>query len=1093
MSNCNDIDKILKRGGTGQIERFIEQLDPSNFELQDFDIEDWMLFTFNFAKHVNYFDTNINEVSGNWQDFFNYFNFTDTTIPFRSSRGYQKDKETIKEVLSAYKEEGKLTPHLTLFICFLMLLEESKTRFNKLTKRHLDFYYKEILQVSKRPATPDNVHVIFELAKKSFQQQIEEGTELNAKKDANGKLRIYTTEEELIANKATVASLKTCYYDTTTEEIKASPVAITLDGEKEPLPEEAPYWFPFGYPSNVNDFITLPDANIGFALASPMFALAEGKRTVTITLEFEEEKVVTDYKLDGFNPSDLKNSIHVYGSGSSEWIGPLKLSTSTKPNEGSRVVNNNKLVLVFQLEKEQDAVVNYNNEILLENYNTSDPLFKFQLNTDTEEATAYGFAFHRALTNRNLTKMTVHVAVEEAKNLLLENDNGKLKANKPFYPFTSQPVQQSNFIVNYPEAFSKKWESITVSFDWKNAPEDFKEWYEAYLKPSKSRGKKSTYLAEIQKSTIDEAHLIVEDETYFTAEKSIYHKEEWKAIEEDQVLFSELLDQETEAFLNYECKFSVTNASGYEPETVEGVKLSLNNTFLHELFPRLYALALTSETDVLIPNEPYTPIGEQITINYTAEETRTVVSQVLPVDETTPLLAANTEEAYLEERIRLYHIHPFGQNEEHNYLKTKLQERDIKDQYDSSIVTSHLVPTYCKGGELYIGLEDAEELQNIALLIQVLEGSENPLAPSFEENEKIQWAILCDDKWKSLDDYIISDNTGKFLTSGIIKFSIPREATKTNTRLPMGYHWVRAKMHKNYDTVCKAINIHAQAVLASFEDHDNELSHLEDGIPPNTIKKLITRIPQVKGITQPYTSFDGKPEESDIDFYRRISERLRHKNRAIALWDYEHMILQQFSEIYKVKCLNHTKVATNEATKDNYVAAGEVTLVVIPDTVNKNVFDSFEPRASKGLLNKIEAYINQYNTMHVTAKVINPNYEKVHVRLEAKYKEGLDEIFYSKQIEEDIIKFLSPWAFDSTKAVTFGVALHKSVLVDYLEKLPYVDYLQNVIIEKEGQAIDGVIAPSNPKSILVSAKTHTISTVLTTCKGIKEKPTITCQ
>ena len=114
-------------------------------------------------------------------------------------------------------------------------------------------------------------------------------------------------------------------------------------------------------------------------------------------------------------------------------------------------------------------------------------------------------------------------------------------------------------------------------------------------------------------------------------------------------------------------------------------------------------------------------------------------------------------------------------------------------------------------------------------------------------------------------------------------------------------------------------------------------------------------------------------------------------------------------------------------------------------------------------------------------------------QLEAKYKEGLDEIFYSAQIEEDIIKFLSPWAFDSTKAVTFGVALHKSVLIDYLEKLPYVDYLQNVIIEKEDEVIDGVIAPSNPKSILVSAKKHTISTVLTTCKGIKEKPTITCQ
>ena len=371
MSNCNDIDKILKRGGTGQIDRFIEQLDPSNFELQDFDIEDWMLFTFNFAKHVNYFDSNTNKVIGDWQDFFNYFDFTDTNIPFRNSRDYQKDKETIKEVLEAYKKEGKLTPHLTLFVCFLMLLEESKTRFNKLTKRHLDFYYEEILQVNKRPATPDNVHVIFELAKKSYQQQIEEDTALNAKKDANGKPRIYKTKEELIANKTKVASLKTCYYDTTKEEIKASYVAQTKDGEKEPLPEESPYWFPFGYPSNVDNYTTLPNATVGFALASPMFALSEGQRTVTITLEFEEEKVVTDYKLNGFNPSDLRNSLNVYGSGNTEWVGPIKLTTSNKPNQGTRVVNNNKLILVFQLEKSLEAVVNYNNEVLLATYNNN--------------------------------------------------------------------------------------------------------------------------------------------------------------------------------------------------------------------------------------------------------------------------------------------------------------------------------------------------------------------------------------------------------------------------------------------------------------------------------------------------------------------------------------------------------------------------------------------------------------------------------------------------------------------------------------------------------------------------------------------------
>ena len=173
MGKCNDIDNVLKRNGTGQGERFVEQLDPSLFELNDFDVEDWILFTYNFAKHVHYFDTNNSETTkGDWQEFFNYFDFDDTVIPFRASRAYKRQKEHITEVLASFKKDGTLTSHLTLFVSFLQLLEHSKTRFNGITKRHLDFYYNDILQVDKRAATPDQAHVIFQMPKKFFNKKI---------------------------------------------------------------------------------------------------------------------------------------------------------------------------------------------------------------------------------------------------------------------------------------------------------------------------------------------------------------------------------------------------------------------------------------------------------------------------------------------------------------------------------------------------------------------------------------------------------------------------------------------------------------------------------------------------------------------------------------------------------------------------------------------------------------------------------------------------------------------------------------------------------------------------------------------------------
>ena len=1057
------ISNILKRNGTGQEQRYITALDPDNFELHDFTIEDWILFAYNFSENLQYYSVSNHETpSGNWKNFFK--KITTETLPFRGTREYDKLKEKVAETLEELTKEAKLTPHLTLFVCFLKLLEFSKQRFNQLTKRHLDFYYKEILQVTKKEPIPDQVHVLFELAKKLDSQQIQEGTLLDAKKDALGNPLVYTTKEELIVNKASVATIKTVYNSNTEElkKIKASHAAITKDGLEEPLPEEAPYWYPFGYPSTGKDADELPDAEVGFAIASPVLQLQEGERTVTITIQFGnafESK-------EQFHIEEVLQTIQLFGSGKESWITPT-LTLINGKDKGELTNGFNEMSFTFMLAYDTSALVAYNEEFLLKKYGTTYPLVRFVFDVSED----VGYNFYRCIADNTVTQITVKAEVKGIQSLTVENDNGLVKASKPFYPFTTRPIKESNFKVGYEEAFTKKWTDFTVHVRWKNTPENFKTWYQAYVKPE-SYTSITTYAGELGKA-IDSRQLLITGEADFKAEKRMLHAggEAKETVGEIINLFvKQTIEDEAANEIFYTADITTSNTSNaYGIDKATALQLSLEQSFLHDLYPRYYALAVSSESKTInLPNEPYTPLVETITADYTAEET-------IIVSETT----------IENNRIQLFHEHPFGQNEENYALKKYQQEqKNIRDVFDKDIIQLFLVPRYCLGGHLFIGLENVEVQQNISLLIQVLEGSENPLVESFEENEKVNWSVLCNNKWKSIDNHIISNNTDNFLKSGIITFSVPREATTENTLLPEGYVWLRAQMNKSFEAVCKAMNIHAQAVTAVFENNDNEVSHLKDGLPSGTIKKMVTRIPQIKSVSQPYNAFGGSPEESDDDFYRRISERLRHKNRAITLWDYEHLILQKFPEIYKVKCLNHT-------SKKSFTAAGHVTLVVVPDTVNKNVFDIYQPRVSKATLNSIQAYINSLNSLHVDAEVINPNYEPVSVGLEVKFYEGLDEHFYEEKLKTDITKFLSPWAFDDTKEVTFGVMLHKSVLIDYIEKLSYVDYLQNVTMN--GDAAIHKIVPSNPKSILVSAQEHSVSTVLTTCKGTKKIIEQTCQ
>ncbi|CAM1368102.1 Baseplate J-like protein [Tenacibaculum sediminilitoris] len=1053
------ISNILQRNGTGQELRYIDALNPENFELHDFTIEDWILFAYNFAKKLNYFPTENHEVaSGDWRHFFK--KLTTENIPFRGTREYNKLKESIQATLEGYTEEGKLSPHLTLFVCFLKLLELSKEQFNNLTKRHLDFYYKEILQVQKREPIPDQAHVIFELAKKITDEQIEEGTLLDAKKDSLGNPLVYETEEELIVNKASVGAIKTVYNNNTAElkKIKASEVANTKDGIEEELPEEAPYWYPFGYPVSEKNAAELPDAELGFSIASPMLWLQEGERTVTVTIKFKN-----NFEASSFEVSDLIPTIQLFGSGNEKWIIPT-LTAINHVKEGNLEITN-EVSFTFTLGLDSEALVAYNEEFLLEKYNTSHPLIRFVFDVSNTN----GYDFYRLLAGNTLEKVTIKTNVKGVKSATVENDNGAVRTKKPFHPFTTRPIEGSNFSVDYNEAFSKKWKDFKVNLRWKNTPEDFKVWYQAYVKSS-SYTSINTYKAQLIED-ISSREILVEDENYFKVTKRLLHAagETKETIGKIENLFKKEVDEESEDVF-YTSEFKVENTgNNYEVEKAGPLQLTLEQSFLHELYPKLYALAVSADDkDVNLPNEPYTPLVESISIDYTAEETIVIEEMDLKGN-----------------RIQLFHEHPFGQHEE-NYAEKKYlqEEKEIIDVFDKDTIQTFLVPKYCLGGHLFLGIENLEPQQNLSLLVQVLEGSENPLVESFEENEKIQWSILCNNKWKTLENNIIANDTDNFLKSGIVKFSIPKEATTNNTLLPSGYTWIRAQMHKSYDTVCKAIGVHAQAVLATFKNNDNEVSHLKNGLPSETIKKMVTRIPQIKSVSQPYNAFGGSTEESDANFYRRISERLRHKNRAITLWDYEHLILQEFPEIYKVKCLNHT-------SETSFTAAGHVTLIVVPDTVNKNVFDIYQPRVSKATLNRVTTYINSLNTLHVNAEVINPNYEEVTIGLEVSFHEGYDENYYKNQLKTDITKFLSPWAFDETKEVTFGITLHKSILIDYLEKLPYVDYLQNVTMNGDAKVYK--IEPSDPKSILVSAKEHNVSTVLTTCKGTKKIIEQTCQ
>jgi hypothetical protein len=279
-------------------------------------------------------------------------------------------------------------------------------------------------------------------------------------------------------------------------------------------------------------------------------------------------------------------------------------------------------------------------------------------------------------------------------------------------------------------------------------------------------------------------------------------------------------------------------------------------------------------------------------------------------------LALNTanQDSYAHRAGGFFHLTPFGTAEQHPYLNGKgtvylFPQFDLERDVAGSI---QILPSEA---EFYVGVTGLVPPQNLSLLFQIVDGTANPLAAKPESH--VAWSYLKRNEWVAFARTDVQDTTSGLLNSGIVTLAVPRDATKDNTALPGGLFWIRAAVHTRSDAVCRLVRVAAQAIEAVFTDRGNSPAFSAAPVPAGTISKLEKPDPGVKGITQPFASFGGRGAEQSQAFFTRISERLRHKNRAITLWDYERLILEAFPQVYKVKCLNHTCYEPGESTADD--------------------------------------------------------------------------------------------------------------------------------------------------------------------------------
>ncbi|UII27378.1 hypothetical protein LVD15_02810 [Fulvivirga maritima] len=236
----------------------------------------------------------------------------------------------------------------------------------------------------------------------------------------------------------------------------------------------------------------------------------------------------------------------------------------------------------------------------------------------------------------------------------------------------------------------------------------------------------------------------------------------------------------------------------------------------------------------------------------------------------------------------------------------------------------------------------------------------------------------------------------------------------------------------------------------------------------------------------------GVPVETEDRFYARVSERLRHKNRLVTPWDYEHLILSHFPMVKRVVCIT-------PADGFEEVKGGEVVIVVVPDIDRNRAF--YLPKIDFKTLGEIRGFVLSHASHFVSVKVMNPVYERVKINCNLKFNDNSKKGEYITRLHEELQQFLCPWFYRTSAGIQFwGSVKHEEVLT-FLESREYVTFITKLSVvvvhhSREEYSISdsmdgpGLLRPSTPWSILVPMEKHQINIIEKTIHEVPEKAAI---
>lgn len=575
-----------------------------------------------------------------------------------------------------------------------------------------------------------------------------------------------------------------------------------------------------------------------------------------------------------------------------------------------------------------------------------------------------------------LHDIVVGVDVHGIRDIVLYNQLGRLDAGKPFLPFGPMPGMGAYCVFGNQEIAAKPLRSLRLRLRWGQLPTGeggFAEHYRGYPGQWTAAG------FQVQPEILRDGQWRVGA----GGGLSLFHGEHRVA---DRV---SLVLPEADLAVYHRPQSRMPDPFTYGMNTRNGffrLELSAPGTaFGHAVYPRLLTDTLTRNARLKrarlaspLPQEPYTPTIEQISLDYSASE---LIS----------LKAAATPSAG-----QLFHLHPFG----HDNPRSR-----------AGIDGVPLLPRYFHDGSLYLGLSGSDPQGALSLFFHLR--AESAAESWHAVRPQLTWAVWCEDGWRGLEtDRLLSDGTLGFLRSGIVVLDLPAGMSDDCPRLPQRLYWLRLSGNGGLERLAGLYGIYTQAISAS-RVHPRGVDESRLPLLPGTVRTPWRAIGGLSAVQQIGPSFGLREPDVGDALRIRSAERLRHKQRASTTWDYERLLLDNFPETFKVKCFANGEAPSGPVSGP----PGGVLVVVVPAPRQGVLFHSTEaPRFDAAVLEQMATYLNERNAPGIRIVVRNAVYERIQVRCALQLVKGCHPGAALQRINQAIVTFLSPWHTEGRRA-----------------------------------------------------------------------------